>query len=298
MLLYTLIHENRKNLIKKLEELQKHLQDKDTFIRIEDNVEGKVYFIDIYCEYNKLSDKEHKLFNFYIANVIYEEIIEEYCICKLKKLLLDTYFFLKHSEIEDICKLAEGVFKNNNFIIEEDKLYFISKKNKIINKIMKCLTENNEFNIKGFVTFRKNEIIYDLESMVDKLVEDYMIEKEYNEFIKLLKYFVELEESKLNEVNIIVLDSGEYLIKDEIGKDITFNLLDNISYKDLSEGISFDDTLISLLITNSPKKIIIHHSKNFKNQELLNTIVKVFENKVHFCNDCEICKDKALYVKI
>ncbi len=31
-----------------------------------------------------------------------------------------------------------------------------------------------------------------------------MVDKEYNEFIKLLKYFVEIEESKLDKLNILI----------------------------------------------------------------------------------------------
>lgn len=38
-----------------------------------------------------------------------------------------------------------------------------------------------------------------------------MVDKEYNEFIKLLKYFVEIEESKLDKLNILIDPTGNIL---------------------------------------------------------------------------------------
>ncbi len=38
-----------------------------------------------------------------------------------------------------------------------------------------------------------------------------MVEKEYNEFIKLLKYFVDVQENKIDEVNIIIDKLGNYI---------------------------------------------------------------------------------------
>ena len=40
-----------------------------------------------------------------------------------------------------------------------------------------------------------------------------MVEKEYNEFIKLLKYFVEIQESKVDEVNILIEEEWKLLFK-------------------------------------------------------------------------------------
>lgn len=49
-----------------------------------------------------------------------------------------------------------------------------------------------------------NDIKEDLEAVIDKVVERYMVEKEYDEFINLLKYFVDIQENKIDEVNVII----------------------------------------------------------------------------------------------
>ena len=82
--------------------------------------------------------------------------------------------------------------------------YCINKINCIIEKIKECLEENEVINIKGFITFRMKELREDIECIIDKIVEDYMIEKEYKEFIKLLKYFVDILESKIENYSKIL----------------------------------------------------------------------------------------------
>ena len=47
-----------------------------------------------------------------------------------------------------------------------------------------------------------------------------MVEKEYKEFVKLLKYFVDIQESRIDEVNIYIHEGGGYVIKDGYGKDV------------------------------------------------------------------------------
>lgn len=70
-------------------------------------------------------------------------------------------------------------------------------------KIKTCLEENEEINIQGFITFRMKELREDIEEIIDKVVEEYMVEKEYREFVKLLKYFVDIQESKIEKLIFI-----------------------------------------------------------------------------------------------
>ena len=60
----------------------------------------------------------------------------------------------------------------------------------------------------------------DIEEIIDKVVEEYMVEKEYREFVKLLKYFVDIQESKIEKINIYIHKGGGYELKDGYGNDI------------------------------------------------------------------------------
>jgi len=141
-----------------------------------------------------------------------------------------------------------------------------------------------QINISGFLTFRTKELNVDLECIADKVVEEYMVEKEYNEFIKLLKYFVEIQESKVDEVNILIEKNGDYYLRDENGNDLVGNMITELTDVKFDSKESQEELIISTMITSAPKKIIIHCAEHCKNKELLQTISKVFGERVHFCN--------------
>ena len=47
------------------------------------------------------------------------------------------------------------------------------------------------------------DIIDEIEMAIEMSVDDFIIQKEYNEFIDLLRYFVELQEPRIDLVNVI-----------------------------------------------------------------------------------------------
>lgn len=60
----------------------------------------------------------------------------------------------------------------------------------------------------------------DIEKIIDKVVEKYMVDKEYEEFVKLLKYFVDIQECKIEEIKIYIDERNNYIVKDGFGKDL------------------------------------------------------------------------------
>ncbi|MBS5824887.1 MAG: putative sporulation protein YtxC, partial [Clostridium argentinense] len=123
-------------------------------------------------------------------------------------------------------------------------------------------------------------------------------EKEYNEFIKLLKYFVDVQESKINEVNILIDKDGNYVVRDEFENDILSNLVNELYDSRISSKVSSEDLIISGLITSAPKKIVIHCVENSRNKELIETIKNVFGERVQFCNNCSRCIEYKNNIKI
>ena len=67
----------------------------------------------------------------------------------------------------------------------------------VIKKLSDFLDQNNHIILEGFVTFRMQEYVDELEEVVDWAVRQYLIEKEYQEFIKLLTCFVQMQSQSL-----------------------------------------------------------------------------------------------------
>lgn len=291
MLLLTIVHNKlREDVIDEISKLKEYFKSKNVVIGISESIKEDTHFIKIFCNDLDYDDKLISTFNINMANILYGVVIDEFYKREMRSFLEDTYFFLKYEEIVEVTSLAAKALKSEGAILDENMVYCINRKNTILEKITKCIEENKEINIKGFITFRMKEFREDLESIVDKVVEGYMVEKEYKEFIKLLKYFVEIQDSKIDEVNIIFKENGDYLIQDSSNRDILSELTSELSETRYTESVCLEDMLISGLITNCPKKIIIHCSHNCVNNELLETIKSVFLDRVSFCDKCKMCK--------
>lgn len=289
MLLETVVYDDKlDNIISNINEIKYTFENSDITIGIYESIEDNMHYVKIICSDKDYNEKVKGRFYIYFGQELYKFIANKFCKNKLKELVKDSYFFLNDDEIDDVCQRCSEIILDY-VAINDKNITYINMINNIINKIIECIKENDEININGFTTFRMKNIEKGFSDIIDKVIENYMVEREYDEFIKLLKYFVDIQDSKVDELNIYVDKEGKYLLKDENGNDIESKMIDELCDVNVN-GVNIDDVLISGLITLSPEKIIIHCKERFNNKEIIETILNVFENKVSFCNDCEICR--------
>lgn len=293
MLLLTLIYnKERDSLITDIHEMTEYFKSRKIIIGICESIQSDAHFLKFYVEDSDYNSNISNNFNLYIANIIYKVVINEYYPDEMLAFISENYFFLKEEEIEELREVAHDALKSDGEIIDESSVYCMNKKNSIVKRIQSCIMENNSINIEGFLTFRLRELNSDIEAIVEKTVEKFMVEKEYGEFIKLLKYFVEIQESKIDEVHIINKKDGSYVLKDRYGIDIMEKLKEDVGIVKYPGDVKLDDMLISALITSCPKIIVIHCAQNNPNKELMETIKNVFEERVTFSTTNRILKVK------
>ena len=296
MLVLKLAYNDDLDFITELQELRLLLKEKGIVIGLVESAQSNTNIVKIICDEEVYSDKVENLIQLYISNILYKIVIRKYKDREMFEYLIENYFFLKQEEIieveEEIMKVlyCEDTLKNDNLI------FCMNKMNKIIEKIKECIEENSEININGFITFRMKELREDIESIIDKVVENYMVEKEYKEFVKLLKYFVDIQESKIDEVNIYIQENGSYIIKDGEGKDIFVEFMKELTECKADTDANVEDIIISGLITNAPKLVVIHKKEYCKNKEFIDNIMSVFENRVVFCTGCVYCTEVKIKV--
>ncbi|CAG9348831.1 YtxC-like family protein [Clostridium perfringens NCTC 8239] len=280
MLLMTLCCEDEKNLIKDMQNIKNVLKSKGIIIGVSESISYGTHFVKIYYGNSEFDENMRATIMLYISNVIYNVIVEHYREKEMLHYINENYFFLKHDEILDIDLAINKILKGDQKICSDKDFYCLNKINDIIENIKEFILENDYINIEGFITFRMKNFLKDIECIIDKVVEDYMIEKEYNEFIKLLKYFVDIQDCKLEEVNIIVQKNGSYEVKDSKGLDIFKDFLNEITDAAEVGIINTEDIIISGLITNVPKKIKIYNEEYCINKEFIQTIKSVFGERV------------------
>lgn len=291
MLLFTVIYsKSSEKIINGLEEFVQICRDKGIEASISEGLINESHIIKIFCDKDQELKDIIKTLHVYLANIIFYLLINEMKNKQLQSYINKNYFFLLDEEVEEIkVKLEEYI--HCDFREEEELyIYYMNTKNSMISKINSYLKCNEEINITGYMTFRLKFFIDEFFDIVDKIIERYIVQKEYSEFIKLLKYFVEIQESKILVLNLIINPDGSYLVKNKSGDNILTELFSELSDTNKSDNITIEDLLISGLIANSPKKIIIHCVENCRNKEFINTINSVFTSRVVLCNGCKLCK--------
>ena len=228
-----------------------------------------------------------------IAAILADYIVRKYEKRLVNRIINTNYCYFNAVEKRKIIKSVTEILNNEdqNFI---SSLFKIRRRNIIIRKLIEYFRTSNKIILEGFVNFRLKEYVRDLEEVVDRAVDDFLMEREYKEFIHLLKYFVDIQEPRFELIHVKPADGGKYILLDEKKREISGKYLKEL-LDEVSEGeISYDDLLVSSLITLAPKRIIIHCVNRFTNKELLETIKNVFTGRVKACGGCSVCMSRLV----
>lgn len=224
----------------------------------------------------------------HVSNALAQFIIKQYEEKLLERIINSNYCYFNTPEKKEIAKIAVRLINNEekNFL---SGLFRVRRYNTIVKRLIDYFESSNNLILEGFVNFRLKEYIKELEEIVDKAVDDYLMQREYREFIKLLRYFVDIQEPKFDVIHIIADYDGKYILLDDGKREITKDCIREYTSEIAQDEVNYDDLLVSSLITLAPGKVIIHCLSQFKNKELFETIKNVFLGKVVICNGCEIC---------
>ena len=228
------------------------------------------------------SGNDNKKFVHEVSCILSCLVIDELEESFLKMILLKNYFYFNSTEMKHILELCYEIFS------DDFNTYFDKKHNLLIDSFENYLITNKSIILTGFINFRIKNYMTILEDVVDEAVNSFVVEKEYLEFISLLKMYVNSQNSNCDVVHLIYNKNNSTLL----GKDKNqINVSDDIFKAKYLSDISFssNDYALNTLLTLVPKKIHIHLIDNCID-EFIHTISLIFENRVEICTDCSICK--------
>ena len=201
----------------------------------------------------------------------------------IKNILFSNYFYFENYELtkilnlceENICDDSEFSFQNRQILLFEDFFNYISSHKSIV--------------LTGFINFRLNNYRNLLNELIDFSVNEFIIEKEYLEFVSLLKLYVNTQPSLTPIIHVISSDFGIIILDKDLNViEIDKNILDVKYLSDIS--FSENDFVLNTILNLLPQKIFLHLPKTDINQfEFINTLKLVFETRIVLCNDCNIC---------
>lgn len=230
----------------------------------------------IHCtgtEYNKfytcLSNIITKLIiNYYENNLIYDNI-------NLNYFYFNTYE--KKQILENTVSLLSEIKTNN---IRYDY---------INNSVLDKIKSNHSLFLQAFINFNLVNYINFLNSQIDIAVNKFLIDKEYLEFIKILRLYIKSESNNSNveHLHLIYKDKTSIIIDDN--KNI-IACNDNMKKAKYISDISFssNDFALNTLLNLIPQSITIHLIDGYAD-EFINTLKLIFQDHIKVCEDCDIC---------
>ena len=225
-----------------------------------------------------------------LSEALSKHIVRVYETRLLKKMIDRCYYYFSKDEKEIIYNNAKLLSEEYNKELSNYKI------NELGNDINELLRETQEINLDGFLFFRSKGYLKGLREIADRAVDEYLMEREYNDFIRLLKYFVDLQSPKLETVNIVIKDETYQLLDGDL-KELDDHFIESSIQESLESDMNADDILISFLLTMAPARINIHFAGRAMNKEIIDTIINVFGERVKICCGCDLCNNISSITK-
>ena len=206
-----------------------------------------------------------------LANNLVSLILNFYEENLLKSIIKSNYFYFSESEqdiVLDKCLIYLKDTSSVEYQVRIEHIYIAA---------LKYITNNKSMILRGFILFRLSNYMKILDYVVDTFVNELVVDREYKEFINLLKSYVNSKPSNINTVHFIYKNTSSILL-DNKHKKIPFT--DDLANLNYISDVSFseNDIVLNTLLTLLPQKIIIHLEK--EPDEFIKTLICIFENRI------------------
>ena len=124
----------------------------------------------------------------------------------LKRLIFQNYFYFDLEEREQILGLCFDMMANDFHKIFDNKFQILN------DYFLEFISSHKSLVFSGFVNFRIKKYLNLLDDIVNTAVNQYVVEKEYLEFISLLKLYINSQSSNINVVHIVYSNSESILL--------------------------------------------------------------------------------------
>lgn len=199
----------------------------------------------------------------------------------IKRAISLNYFYFDDFE----KKLIEQNCYNYIQLDEDGNLKY--RKDEVWINVLNYLIKNKSMILDGFVNFRLANYLSTIDDIVDYSVNKYIVEKEYTEFINLLKIYIDSKKAETDLVHLVYTNSESILL--DCNRNI-ISINDSIFNAKYLSDISFssNDYALNTLLTLLPKRIELHIIGY--EDEFINTLKLIFGSRIFICKDCNICR--------
>ncbi|MBM7854774.1 putative sporulation protein YtxC [Desulfohalotomaculum tongense] len=270
------------------------LENKGLKLEIKELPMGKYTFLS--CDVGNCSqnagNQGYQIFKNYVANVVSDVILNKWENYIIYDIIRENYYYFNEDEKNKIFQYARQRVNEKDINAGFNSHLLYKRRNQVYQQLKDYLSQNNELVIEGFIQFRLKDYISFLREVIDSAVDEFLMEREYEEFIQILRYFVEIQEPKVDLAHVLVKPDGAYKLYNENKERINNDYLEDFIFT-INKEINYEDLLVSALISISPRKIVFHGDEKYTPKNTLKTIKDVFVGRVEVCKGCHWCRSRT-----
>ncbi|MGG6312465.1 putative sporulation protein YtxC [Paenibacillus macerans] len=213
----------------------------------------------------------------YIMDVKEEEFVT--------RIMNREYSFASQEEMQNVNQLVNRMLAEDE---EEGGRAEEQRKALVQEAIRSYLRQSPILHLDGFAVFRLKEYEAKLREIIDFAIDEYLLDKQYEEFIGLLQYFVYFQEPLTPLVHLMHKQGHEFAILNEKFTTIHAPAPGGVVARIADQEMEMEDVIVSTLISLSPDRILIHTQD--PDAQVITTISRIFGERVELCLLCPHCK--------
>jgi putative sporulation protein YtxC len=261
------------------------LEEEGIAVNVRQFNRGKITFLGCDLVRGQPAGELATLVRSFAANAVSDVILNEWETTLIRKLIRQSYASLNQDELDTVCEFVTRALDGQR-PGDVDLLHRLDRKSRILARLLEFLERHDELVLDGFITFRLKDYIEELEDAVDRAVDDYLMDKEYQEFIRLLRYFIEMQESRAEEVHVLVDAGGIYRLIDGNDQPVGSDGIDELVVEMVDGTLEYEDLMISSLVALAPLRVIVHCHDPGRELGSLDTLRAIFGERLTVCRAC------------
>lgn len=234
-------------------------------------------------EWEREHDSEH------IRNLLARELTELITSVWERK-VIESQLIEEHTyyDADEIQYLTEQAVKHLSAY--RRTRYSAQRKIEIELLLRKYLKEHSILQLEGFIRFRLKSQEQDRQVAIERAIDEYLMDREYQDFITLLRTFLSVQAPRVPLLHLLIGDGWNQLV-DENGSLMNDEDVSRISDDTIESSMQHEDMLISTIISLAPRKLLIHLPNELSEESiLLDTATRVFEERAEICTGCAVCQ--------
>ncbi|MCL6594251.1 MAG: putative sporulation protein YtxC, partial [Alicyclobacillus sp.] len=144
--------------------------------------------------------------------------------------------------------------------------------------------------VDGVARFRARPLLVTAEAVLQEMVEQFLADREYEEFVAMLRYILEGQPATQDVLHVYCSDEHVWLC-DESGVLVRDPEVSQVACRVSDDAdVHPEDLAMSILITHSPQHIVIHDlTLAAPWPSFAETVERVFLERAERCPGCAVC---------